>query len=94
MLAYAAHDAATMAMAAYMDAKAASDDAAAATDIATATAAKIKAENGPGDGREPRDDGQREKHCFPGSRATMELMIDDKTKTVGDNSITIDRPAQ
>ena len=88
-LAYAAHDAATMAMAAYMDAKAASDDAAAATDIAAATIAKIKAETAQAMA-ETQATAAMTKRDAVLEAVKSELFIDVKTKTVGDTPITID----
>ena len=93
MLAYEAHDAANMAMTAYMDAKAASDDAQAATDIAAATAGKIKAEAAQAMA-ESYAMTAGEKSTASQDAVMMELMIDDKTKTVGDTSITIDGQSQ
>ena len=80
-------------MTAYMDAKAASDDAQAATDIATATAAQLNAETAQ-TMAESYAKTASEKSTASQQAVKMELMIDDKTKTVADTSITIDGQSQ
>ena len=89
MMAYEAQDAADGAMKAYMAAKMASDDAAAAMTTEAATEAKVLAEAAQADA---------EKYAMTASDksggavkyAAVELMIDDKMKSVGDIEIMVD----
>ena len=84
-----AREAADMAMAAYMDAKAASDDAAAATDARTASKAEVAATNAQ-TAAEAAAETAADKAMKATEAAMMEVMVDGSTKSVGDTSIAID----
>ena len=87
--AYQARHYADTAETAYMTAKAASEAAAAAEDITTAVEGKVKAETAMAEAVTARDEAVRHAGLSMDDAAT-ELMIADKTKSVGETSITID----
>jgi hypothetical protein len=89
MLAYEASKYAKMAMDEYDKAVAANDDAMAATTISAAVEAAVDAENAR-DAAMSHEMTADEKGMAAEEAAKMELMIVDKTKMVGDTSITID----
>ena len=90
-LAYEAHTAAGKAMMAYMDAKAASEAAAEAEVVTAAVEARIMAEEAMADA-EMYAKMAADKGMAAETAAMAELMIDGKTKSVGDTSITVGAP--
>ena len=90
-LAYEAHTAAGKAMMAYMDAKAASEAAAAAEVVTAAVEARIMAEEAMVSAVDYAMTAS-EKGIAAEAAAVRELMIDGKTKSVGDTSITVGTP--
>ena len=91
-LAYAAKKQAEAAATAAAAAQAASDAAAAAMDITTAVEAKIHAENAQAAAEEAQMMAEEQRDAAL-AVAAAEVKVDDKTKTVGGTSITIDDDA-
>ena len=90
-LAYEAHTAAGKAMMAYMDAKAASEAAAEAEVVTAAVEARVMAEEAMKNAVDYAMTAS-EKGIAAEAAAVRELMIDGKTKSVGDTSITVGAP--
>ena len=89
MHAEAARDAADMAMAAYMNAKAASDAAAAAATASAAGAARVDAETAAA-AAAAQQDAAEGAAMMASDAAGMELMVDGKDKSVGGSSLNAD----
>ena len=90
-LAYEAHTAAGKAMMAYMDAKAASEAAAEAEEVTAAVEARVMADAASANAVMYAKTAS-EKSIDAEAAAVRELMIDGKTKSVGDTSITVGTP--
>ena len=90
-LAYEAHTAAGKAMMAYMDAKAASEAAAEAEEVTAAVEARVMADAASANAVMYAKTAS-EKGIAAEAAAVRELMIDGKTKSVGDTSITVGAP--